>query len=489
MNEILKNNKEVNQENAHIIIWDKCLSIIRDNVNWQTFRTWFEPIHAVSFQNKALTIQVPSQFFYEWLEEHFVDLLGKTIRRVIGKDAGLNYQIKMDNTAKPATINITGSTTQKSNKPNHMDLPLKVDNPRDIINPFIIPGVKRLQIDSQLNPKLTFDNYVEGECNRLSRNAGLHVAKKPGTTSFNPFMIFGGTGCGKTHLLHAIGNFIKVNNPNKTVLYVSAEKFVNQFIDHSRNNLINDFIHFYQLVDVLLMDDIHLFVNAIKSQEAFFAIFNHLHQSGKQIVLTSDTAPNKLEGLNERLITRFRWGLTAEIETPDYDTRKRILEMMMKNEGLEISQEVVEYVAYNVKDSLRDLEGAIISLFAQSTLNQKEIDLPLAKQVIKNYIKTSNRELSIEDIQKMVCQFYNISYDALLTKTRRREVVEARQITMYLAKNFTNSTLKAIGSHFGGKDHTTVIHSCQKVENLIDVDEEYKEKFLELQHKVKLASI
>lgn len=488
MNELLTN-MESNQENMHILLWDKCLAIIKDNVNWQTFRTWFEPIHAVSFQKDTLTIQVPSQFFYEWLEEHFVDLLGKTIRRVIGKDAGLNYQIKMDNTSKPATINITGTTNQRPIKTNVMDMPLKVDNPRDIINPFIIPGVKRLQIDSQLNPKLTFENYVEGECNRLSRNAGLHVAKKPGTTSFNPFMVFGGTGCGKTHLLHAIGNQIKLNNPQKTVLYVSAEKFVNQFIDHSRNNLINDFIHFYQLVDVLLMDDIHLFVNAVKSQEAFFAIFNHLHQSGKQIVLTSDTAPNKLEGLNERLITRFRWGLTAEIDTPDYNTRKSILELMMKNEGLEVNNEVVEYVAYNVKDNLRDLEGAIISLFAQSTLNQKDIDLQLAKTVVKNYVKTSSRELSIDDIQKMVCQYFSITYDTLLTKSRRREVVEARQITMYLAKNFTNSTLKAIGAHFGGKDHTTVIHSCQKVENLIEVDEEYKDKFLELQHKVKLASI
>lgn len=488
MNEFIKS-KEASQENMHILLWDKCLAIIKDNVNWQTFRTWFEPIHAVSYSNNTLTIQVPSQFFYEWLEEHFVDLLGKTIRRVIGKDAGLNYQIKMDNSSKPATINISGTTNQRPVKTNVMDMPLKVDNPRDIINPFIIPGVKRLQIDSQLNPKLTFENYVEGECNRLSRNAGLHVAKKPGTTSFNPFMVFGGTGCGKTHLLHAIGNQIKLNNPNKTVLYVSAEKFVNQFIDHSRNNLINDFIHFYQLVDVLLMDDIHLFVNAVKSQEAFFAIFNHLHQSGKQIVLTSDTAPNKLEGLNERLITRFRWGLTAEIDAPDYDTRKSILELMMRNEGLAINQEVVEYVAYNVKDNLRDLEGAIISLFAQSTLNQKDIDLQLAKTVVKNYVKTSSRELSIDDIQKMVCQHFNITYETLLTKSRRREVVEARQITMYLAKNFTNSTLKAIGAHFGGKDHTTVIHSCQKVENLIEVDDEYKEKFLELQHKVKLASI
>lgn len=470
-------------------IWDKCLTIIKDNVQYQTFRTWFEPISAVSFEQDILTIQVPSQFFYEWLEEHFVDLLGKTIRRVIGKNAGLNYRIKMNSAPTPATMNLAAGSHQKTSKPSYVDLPLKVDNPRDIVNPFVIPGVRRLQIDSQLNAKSTFNNFVEGACNRLSRNAGLHIAKKPGQTAFNPLMVFGGTGCGKTHLLHAIGNEIKNTNPNKTVLYVSAEKFVNQFMDHSRNNLINDFIHFYQLIDVLLMDDIHLFMNAVKSQEAFFAIFNHLHQSGKQIVLSSDTAPNKLEGLNERLITRFRWGLTAEIEAPDYETRKEILVMMMKNEGLEVDNEVVEYIAYNIQENLRDLEGAIISLFAQATLNQKEIDLDLARQVVKNYIKTSSKELSIEDIQKMVCQFYNIAYNDLLTTSRKQRIVEARQITMYLAKNYTNSTLKAIGNHFSGKDHTTVIHSCQKVESLLDVDAEYKEKFLEIQHKVKLASI
>ncbi len=471
------------------LIWDKCLAIIKDNVPYQTFRTWFEPISPVSFENDILTIQVPSQFFYEWLEEHFVELLGKTIRRVIGKNAGLNYRIKMNSAPNPATMNLAGNIQQKAPKSSFVDMPLKVDNPRDIVNPFVIPGVKRLQIDAQLNVKSTFDSFVEGECNRLPRNAGLHIAQKPGLTAFNPLMVFGGTGCGKTHLLHAIGNEIKRTSPNKTVLYVSAEKFVNQFMDHSKNNLINDFIHFYQLIDVLLMDDIHLFVNATKSQEAFFAIFNHLHQSGKQIVLTSDTAPNKLDGLNERLITRFRWGLTTEISSPDYETRKKILQMMMKNEGLEVPDEVVEYIAYNIQENLRDLEGAIVSLFAHATLNQKEIDLELAKQIVKNYVKTSSKELSIGDIQKMVCEFFNIPYDDLLTSSRKQNLVEARQIVMYLSKQFTNSTLKAIGNHFSGKDHTTVIHSCQKVENLLEVDEDYKEKFLEIQHKVKLSSI
>jgi len=472
------------------MVWERCLAIIKDNVNWQAFKTWFDPIRAVGLQNNILTIQVPSQFFYEWLEEHYVELLGKTVRRILGREGRLEYRIQMDSSKRPATIDIQGSAHPKPSKEtNFVDMPLKVDDPRDIINPFIIPGMKRMQVDPQLNANLTFENYIEGECNRLSRTAGVHVAQKPGATAFNPLMIFGGTGWGKTHLIQAIGNEVRRMHPNKSVLYVSAEKFINQFIEHSKNNQINDFIHFYQLIDVLLVDDIHLFVSATKTQDAFFAIFNHLHQNGKQIILTSDTPPKDLEGMNERLLSRFRWGLTAEIQAPDYETRRSILEMKMRNEGLVVPEEVVQYVAYNIQNNVRDLEGAIISLFAQATLNKKEIDIELAKRVLKNFVKASFKELNIDDIQKMVCKFYNLPYDDLLSKTRKREIVQARQITMYLAKKFTKSSLKTIGEHFSGKDHTTVIHSCQTVENLLDTDNNYREKFLELQQKVQLAAM
>jgi chromosomal replication initiator protein len=323
----------------------------------------------------------------------------------------------------------------------------------------------------------------------VARSAGLHVAQKPGATSFNPLVIFGGCGWGKTHLVQAIGNEVRRLHPNKAVLYVSAEKFINQFIDHSKNNEINDFIHFYQLIDVLILDDIHLFINALKSQDVFFAIFNHLHQSGKQIILTSDTAPKDLEGMQERLISRFRWGLNADIQAPDFETRQQILRLKMHQEGLDIPDEVVKYVAYNVNNNVRELEGALIALFAQSTLNRKEIDLDLAKKVMKNFVKTKARELTIQNIQKMVCEFYEIPYERLMAKTRKREVVQARQITMFLAKKFTKSSLKNIGEHFGGFDHTTVIHSCQTVENLMDTDTEYKEQLLEIQQKVHLASL
>ncbi len=492
----MSNNLYTNQtsasDDAHAA-WERCLSIIRDNVNWRTYQTWFAPIRAVALTNQILTLQVPSQFFYEWLEEHYVALLGRTIKRVLGKDGGLEYRILMEGNPSqpnPAAINMPGSIhTKPSRGSNYVDMPLKWDDPSGIKTPYAIPGLKRMQIDPQLNANYVFENYVEGDCNRVARSAGLHVAQKPGATAFNPLVIFGGVGWGKTHLVQAIGNEVRRLHPNKAVLYVSAEKFINQFIDHSKNNEINDFIHFYQLIDVLILDDIHLFVPAQKTQSVFFAIFNHLQQSGKQIILTSDTPPKDLEGMEERLLNRFRWGLNADIQAPDFETRQAILRMKMRQEGLEIPDDVVKYIAYNVQSNVRELEGALIALFAQATLNKKEIDIDLAKRVMKNFVRTAAKELTIENIQKLVCEFFNLPYDRLLAKTRKREVVQARQITMYLAKKFTKSSLKNIGEHFGGFDHTTVIHSCQTVENLMDTDTEYNEQLQELLQKVQLASI
>lgn len=476
--------------------WNRCLAIIQDNVNERTFQTWFEPIKAVALENNILTLQVPSQFFYEWLEEHYVELMGKTIKRVLGKDGGLEYRIVMveGNSARNGGINsvmnMPGSTTPRpSIGSNVVELPLHIKDPMNIKTPYSIPGLKRTVIDPQLNPNLTFDNLVEGDCNRVARLAGINVAQKPGATSFNPLVIFGSTGLGKTHIAQAIGNEVRRLHSNKSVLYVSAEKFINQFIDHSKNNEVNDFIHFYQLIDVLIIDDIHIFTSAPKSQDVFFAIFNHLHQSGKQIILTSDTPTKDLEGMQERLLSRFRWGLNADIQAPDFETRQEILRMKMKQDGIELNEEVVKYIAFNIQNNVRDLIGASISLFAQSTLNKKEIDLEVAKRVMKNLVKIHSRELTIESIQKMVCEHYNIPYDKLLMKTRKREIVQARQITMFLAKKFTKSSLKNIGEHFGGYDHTTVIHSCQTVEDLMDTDTEYRERIDDLQQKVHMASM
>jgi chromosomal replication initiator protein len=471
---------------THDSIWRSALKIIQDNVSIQSYKTWFEPIVPVALKEKVLTIQVPSQFFYEWLEEHYVTLLRKTIQRELGEDARLEYRIVVENSnnnSGPYTIEYPNYNTGSSEN-QESTIPMVIG--KNIKNPFIIPGLKKVNIDSQLNRNYNFDNYIEGDCNRLARSAGYAVAQKPAGTAFNPLVIWGGVGLGKTHLSQAVGNEIKKKFPNKTVLYVSSEKFTNQFIDALKNNAVNDFVHFYQLIDVLICDDIQFFANKQKTQDIFFHIFNHLHQSGKQLVLTSDRPPRDLEGMEERLLSRFKWGLSADVQVPDFETRIAILEKKMYSDGIELPREVVEFVAYNINTNIRELEGALISLLAQSSLNKKEIDLDLAKKIIKNFVKSVSREVSIDYIQKTVCEYFDISIEKLKEKTRKRQIVQARQLSMYLAKNYTKNSLKVIGKHFGGRDHSTVIHSCQAVQNLLDTDPEFKENVDDIQKKIQM---
>jgi len=467
-------------------VWDKCLDIIKDNISLQSFKTWFEPIKPVSLQKEVLTIQVPSQFFYEWLEEHYVGLISKTIKRVIGDDARLEYKIVVDNNASGNPFTVNMPTTRQGNAQNEaVEAPLVYGS--SIKNPFIIPGLKKINIDSNLNPNYTFDSFVEGDCNRLARSAGFAIANNPGGTAFNPFVVFGGVGLGKTHLAQSIGNQIKVAKPNKTVLYVSSEKFTNQFIESLKNGSVNDFIHFYQLVDVLIVDDIQFFADKGKTQDIFFVIFNHLHQSGKQLILTSDKNPRDLEGIQERLLSRFKWGLAADLQAPNYETRLAILDQKMYSDGIELPREVTEFVAYNIKTNVRELEGALISLLAQSSLNKAQIDIDLAKKIVKNFVKSISREVSIDFIQKTVCEYFNVPVDLLKDKTRKRAVVQARQLSMFLAKQFTNQSLKSIGKFFGGRDHSTVIHSCQAVQNLIETDDEFEEAVGQIKKKIEMS--
>ncbi len=468
-------------------VWENCLKIIKDNVPTQSFKTWFEPIKALKLDGSVLTIQVPSLFFYEWLEEHYVNLLRKTIKHELGADARLEYNIVVDNAtanSKAQTINIPASPNGELKNPS---VPIPVTVPSSIRNPFVIPGLKKINIDSQLNSKYSFDNFVEGDCNRLARSAGFAVANKPGGTSFNPLMIYGPTGLGKTHLIHAIGGAIKDSFPEKQVLYVNAEKFTQQFVESMKNNTINDFKNFYQLIDVLIIDDVHNFAGKEKTQDIFFHIFNELHQTNKQIVLTSDKPPKDLIGVEDRLLSRFKWGLTADLQIPDFETRMAILYKKMQLDGIELPQDVVEYVAHNIDSNMRDLEGAMVSLLAHSTLNKKEIDLPLAKQMLKNFIKNSSKEISIEYIQKLVCEYFEVPVELLKSQTRKREIVQARQISMYLAKSHTKSSLKSIGMHFGGRDHSTVIYACQTVEDLIDTDKKFRAYVADIQKKLKLS--
>jgi chromosomal replication initiator protein len=465
-------------------VWQNCLDVIKDNVNQQSFKTWFEPIKPVKLNGSILTIQVPSQFFYEWLEEHYIDLIKKTINKELGPDGRLEYSIIMENNyrnANPYTINIPAVNARTKNPP--VSMPIDLNN-NSIKNPFILPGLKKLNVESQLNPNYSFDNLVEGDCNRLARSAGFAVANKPGGTAFNPLLIYGGVGLGKTHLANAIGLEIKRNFPNKTVLYVQSEKFCHQFVDAVKNNSHNDFIHFYQMIDVLIIDDVQFFAGKEKTQDIFFQIFNHLHQTGKQLVLTSDKSPIELIGLEQRLLSRFKWGLSADMQVPNLETRIAILEKKIYADGIDMPKEVIEYLAYNITTNVRELEGALISLVAQSTLNRKAITLELARQMIDKFVKNTTREISIDFIQKIVSDYFNLPLELLKSKTRKREVVQARQIAMFFAKSMTKSSLASIGLQCGGKDHATVLHACRTVNNLMETDKKFKVYIEEIEKKI-----
>ncbi len=474
-------------------IWKKCLNVIKDNISPNSFKTWFAPIKPISLSKNVLKIQVPSQFFYEWLEEHYIDLLKKTIKKELGPNGRLEYSIIMDNSfsssssSKPFTVNAP-TQSRKALKNPQVTMPLDINKEKGdtIPNPFIIPGLKKLNIDPQLIESYSFDNFLQGDCNRLARSAGLAVSQNPGKTSFNPLLIYSTNGLGKTHLAHAIGIEVKNNFPDKTVLYVSSEQFTNQFIDSVRNYNQNDFIHFYRMIDVLIVDDIHCLAKKEKTQDVFFHIFNHLHQNGKQIIITSDQPPVEMQGIVPRLLSRFKWGLSADLQVPDLETRIAILEQKLYNDGVEMPKEVVELIATSIKSNIREMEGALISILAQSSMNKKEITPELASKVIDKFVKSTPKEITIEYIQKVVCDYFNIPYDKINSKTRKREVVQARQLAMYFSKNFTKTSLAAIGSKCGNKDHATVLHACKTVKNLTDTDKNFRKYVDELENIIKI---
>ncbi len=468
-------------------VWKNCLHIIRDNVGEQAFKTWFEPIVPVLLNNDVLTIQVPSQFFYEWLEEHYVHVLRKAIDAELGAKGRLEYAIHVEQevqvVTKPYAMNVGNISRNQAPKGGNNIVKAEIKNPFE--NKPLDIGT----FNSQLNPLYSFDNFIEGDCNRLARSAGLAVANKPGVTSFNPLMIYGGFGFGKSHLVQAIGNQIKRNHEDKIVLFVTSEKFSNQYIEALKNNNIQEFNSFYAMVDVLILDDVQFFAGKEKTQEIFFQIFNHLHQSGKQIIMTSDCAPKDLKGMQERLLSRFKWGLTADIQLPDFETRMAIIQKKLETEGITISADVIEYLAYSIDTNVRELEGVVISLIAQSSLNQKAIDLELARQTLKSIVQDIQCEVGIDYIQKFVAENFNVSVDAMKDKTRKREIVVARQVAMYFAKNYTNLSLKSIGYHFGNRDHSTVIHALTSVNDLMDTDRKFNAQMQELIKKLKIKNI
>lgn len=463
-------------------VWNNCLEIIRGEVADQGFKTWFLPIVPLRLEGKSLTIQVPSQFFYEWLEEHYIQVLKKALTTTIGEGAKLEYSVIVDQGNKfnaPYTVNLPNTSLGTSRATKQRE--------KRPVNPFELDTLDVPQ-DSQLNQSYSFDTFIEGDCNRLARSAGYAVAKKPGLTSFNPLMIYGGVGLGKTHLVQSIGNEIKAKLPQKFVLYVSSEKFINQFIKAVQNNEVQSFQAYYLQVDALIIDDVQFFGGKEKTQEIFFHIFNHLHQSGKQIIMTSDRAPKELKGLEERLLSRFKWGLTADLQQPDFETRMAIIHKKMEAEGIEIPPDVCEYLAYTVDTNIRELEGVLISLIAHASLNRSEIDLELAKQIMKNIVHDIETEVGIDYIQKTVAEYFHLSQEDLKDKTRKKEIVIARQIAMYFAKEYTNHSLKSIGYHFGGRDHSTVIHAVQAVNDMMDVDTHFRGTLEDLKEKLKMKT-
>ncbi|MDZ4205145.1 MAG: chromosomal replication initiator protein DnaA [Bacteroidales bacterium] len=474
----------------HNTVWENCLEVIKDNINHQSLKTWFMPIKPVRLEDNVLTIQVPSQFFYEWLEEHYINLLKKIIRKELGPKGRLEYSIVMDSNfsnALPLTVEVPASNRKAIANP-AVSMPIDINRgmSKEIPNPFIIPGLKKIKVNSQLLESYSFDSFVEGDCNRLARSAGYAIASNPGKTAFNPMFIYSNVGLGKTHLAHAIGIQVKNNFPDKTVLYLSTEQFVQQFIDAVMNNSTNDFVHFYQMMDVLILDDIQFLGGKEKTQDVFFHIFNFLHQKGKQIVITSDKPPVELKGIEPRLLSRFKWGLAADLQVPDYETRVAILQKRLYNDGIIMPSDIIHHIANNITANVRELEGALISLIAQSSLNKKEITIELARQIIDKFVKSSTREISIDAIQKIVCDFFNIPIEMINSKTRKREIVQARQLAMFFSKKHTKASLATIGLHCGNKDHATVLHACRTVNNLIETDKQFRVYVEELDNKLKL---
>ena len=468
-------------------LWQSCLDIIRDNVSVQSFRTWFEPLEAVNFQTEGdlrkLTVKLPSRFYYEWLEEHYFALLRKTLAKVLGPNGRLYYDIVIERLDDGDASMLLPPRPQSYAPPSRQPGPAEAKP----VPAFGEPLESRA-VDCRLNAAYTFENFIEGDCNRLARSAALAIAEKPGSTAFNPFLIYGGVGLGKTHLVHAIGNRIQARIGDRAILYTSSDRFTNEFLSALQHNKAREFSQFYRGIDVLIIDDVQFFGRKEKTQEEFFHIFNDLHQIGKQIVLSADRPPRDIEGIEDRLLSRFQWGLTADLQAPGLETRMAILNMKAADDGIEFPPEVIEFIAHNVKSNIRELEGALIRLLAHATLHDEEINLATAKEILKDLIKESRVSLTIDQIQAIVCEYFDLDQDLVRAKTRKREVVQARQLAMYFSKQLTHHSLKTIGLQFGGRDHSTVIHANRTVNDHLETDPKYREMVRSLKQQLDLRS-
>ncbi len=467
--------------NSHSALWDKCLALIKENVSEQQYKTWFSPIVFESFseKDKTLLVQVPSPYVYEYLEEYYIDLLSRVLSKCFGVGVRLTYRIVADKTHGLTTDVQAGEAVgidhpQPTSRGNKAPTPLDAAVPQDL-NP-------------QLNPKQTFNNFIEGNSNKLPRTVGLSIAEHPGKSTFNPFYMFGPSGCGKTHLINAIGVRCKELYPQKRVLYVSARLFQVQFTDSLLKKRINDFINFYQSIDVLIVDDIQEWATATSTLDTFFHIFNHLFRNGKQIILASDRPPVDLQGMKDRLLTRFSCGLIAEMEKPNVELCVDILKNKCRRDGLKIPEDVIRYIAETARGSVRDLQGVINSLLAYSVVYNCNVDMHLAERVIKRAVKVDNHPLTVDDILEKVCNHFNVTQQNVFSRSRKREYVLVRQVSMYLAQKYTKMPASRIGQLIGNRDHSTVIHSCSTIEKRLKIDKDFQNEMTEIETSFRIKN-
>ena len=431
-------------------IWNSALVLIKDQVHEQSFSTWFKPILPISIQENSILLEVPSQFFYDWIESHYPKLIRSSIDSVAGEKIEVKYMVKQQQSISfndPVRID----ETQLQNSPSN----IKQKLPDNV---------------TQLNQRFTFSNFIEGDGNKFARAAALAVSEAPGKTAFNPLLIFGDTGLGKTHLMHAMGNFALEEGTVRKVYYVTSEQFTADFINSIQKNKTSEFTQFYRTIDLLLIDDIQFFSNKGKTQEEFFHTFNALHMAGKQIVLSCDRAPSEIKDLEDRLLSRFQCGLVVDIQPPDFETRLAILKKKVGDSGVNLPDDLAEYLASNVTSSIRELEGALIRIMAQASMTGEDLNLDLAKTIIQKFGNAEKKAITIETIMRETANYFGVQENLLLAKTRKKEIVIARQISMYLAKILTSHTVKSIGLHFGGRDHTTVLYSVKMIEDQLQCD-------------------
>ncbi len=529
--------------------WENCLTHISDQISTQSFRTWFAPITPLSLETNdnavELRLAVPDAFHTEWLESHYAHVIRRAAADVTGQDTAISYEVapehteSVSNRQRPDVLNAhpqaAGAPDAKpargvgppqfdgsnfGNQPSYPG-PSHAEPQSYAQHREMAPSARRRaarspgqpqhpsqhtarntagnpaantvraparNMDSRLKSEYTFDSFIEGDCNRLARSASVAIAQNPGGTSFNPFMVYGGVGLGKTHIVQAIGNYVNSNRKAERVLYVSSEQFTSQFVRSIQENRVSDFSSFYRTIDLLIVDDVQFFGGKEKTQEEFFHVFNELHQTGKQIILCADRPPAEISGIEERLLSRFKWGLGADIQAPDLETRTAILRYKAAKHDVSLTPDVVDFVAERVKANIRQLEGALLKLSAHAALYRREIDPDAAKEILRDMMEDFQVRLEIEDIQRAVANFYGLTPEDLSAKTRKREVVTARHVAMHFSKKMTSHSLKSIGLRFGGRDHSTVIHACNSVENRLELEPAFREQFAEVEQVLQRQS-